>query len=69
MAERHLRTGFGSGFFQAGYLRRYFDNFASELGMIGYTHLTFTVVIDDFDMGITHVVRGDDHLNNTPRQL
>ena len=37
--------------------------------MIGYTHLTFTVVIDDFDMGITHVVRGDDHLNNTPRQL
>ena len=27
------------------------------------------VVVDDFDMGITHVIRGDDHLNNTPRQL
>ncbi|ABI56651.1 glutamate--tRNA ligase [Alkalilimnicola ehrlichii MLHE-1] len=29
----------------------------------------FTVVVDDMDMGITHVVRGDDHLNNTPRQV
>lgn len=29
----------------------------------------FTVIIDDFDMGITHVIRGDDHLNNTPRQM
>jgi len=29
----------------------------------------FTVIIDDFDMDITHVIRGDDHLNNTPRQL
>mgnify|MGYP003851995579 CR=1 FL=1 len=29
----------------------------------------FVVVVDDFDMGITHVVRGDDHLNNTPRQV
>lgn len=29
----------------------------------------FTVVVDDMDMEITHVVRGDDHLNNTPRQL
>ncbi len=28
-----------------------------------------TVVVDDVDMGITHVIRGDDHLNNTPRQL
>ncbi len=28
-----------------------------------------TVVVDDWDMGITHVVRGDDHLNNTPRQI
>ena len=27
-----------------------------------------TVVVDDVDMGITHVIRGDDHLNNTPRQ-
>ncbi len=29
----------------------------------------FTVVIDDWDMGITHVIRGDDHVNNTPRQI
>lgn len=29
----------------------------------------FTVVVDDLDMGITHVVRGDDHINNTPRQI
>lgn len=29
----------------------------------------FTVVVDDWDMGMTHVIRGDDHLNNTPRQI
>lgn len=29
----------------------------------------FTVVVDDAHMGITHVIRGDDHLNNTPRQI
>jgi glutamyl-tRNA synthetase len=29
----------------------------------------FVVVVDDMDMQITHVVRGDDHLNNTPKQL
>lgn len=29
----------------------------------------FTVVVDDYDMKITHVIRGDDHLNNTPRQI
>jgi len=29
----------------------------------------FTVVIDDWDMNITHVIRGDDHINNTPRQI
>jgi len=29
----------------------------------------FTVVVDDFDMKVSHVVRGDDHLNNTPRQI
>ncbi len=29
----------------------------------------FCVVIDDLDMEITHVIRGDDHLNNTPRQI
>ena len=29
----------------------------------------FCVVVDDWDMGITHVIRGDDHVNNTPRQV
>ena len=29
----------------------------------------FSVVIDDHDMAVTHVIRGDDHLNNTPRQM
>ncbi|HEY0295481.1 MAG TPA: glutamate--tRNA ligase [Bordetella sp.] len=29
----------------------------------------FCVVVDDMDMGITHVLRGDDHVNNTPRQI
>jgi len=29
----------------------------------------FCVVVDDIDMGMTHVIRGDDHVNNTPRQI
>ncbi len=29
----------------------------------------FTVVVDDMDMGVTQVIRGDDHVNNTPRQI
>ena len=29
----------------------------------------FCVVVDDFEMGITQVIRGDDHVNNTPRQI
>ncbi len=29
----------------------------------------FTVVVDDFEMGVTHVLRGDDHISNTPRQI
>ena len=29
----------------------------------------FCVVVDDIDMGMTHVIRGDDHINNTPRQI
>src|SRR5699024_3927576 len=29
----------------------------------------FCVVVDDWDMAITHVIRGDDHVNNTPRQI
>jgi glutamyl-tRNA synthetase len=28
-----------------------------------------TVVVDDMDMAVTHVIRGDDHINNTPRQM
>ena len=27
------------------------------------------MVVDDLDMQITHVIRGDDHVNNTPRQI
>ncbi|MFA4972281.1 MAG: glutamate--tRNA ligase, partial [bacterium] len=29
----------------------------------------FTVVVDDVTMGMTHIIRGDDHINNTPRQV
>jgi len=29
----------------------------------------FVVVVDDADMGVTHIIRGDDHYNNTPRQM
>ncbi|MDB5188136.1 MAG: glutamyl-tRNA synthetase, glutamyl-tRNA synthetase [Candidatus Kaiserbacteria bacterium] len=29
----------------------------------------FAVVVDDFDEGVTHVIRGDDHISNTPRQI
>ncbi len=29
----------------------------------------FCVVVDDYDMQVTHVIRGDDHINNTPRQI
>lgn len=35
----------------------------------GFPTYNFAVVIDDVDMNITHVIRGDDHLNNTPRQI
>lgn len=35
----------------------------------GFPTYNFAVVIDDLDMGITHVIRGDDHINNTPRQI
>jgi len=35
----------------------------------GYATYNFAVVVDDIDMRITHVVRGDDHVNNTPRQI
>lgn len=29
----------------------------------------FAVVADDFDMGVTHIIRGEDHISNTPRQI
>lgn len=35
----------------------------------GMPTYNFTVVVDDCDMGITHVIRGDDHVNNTPKQI
>lgn len=35
----------------------------------GHPTYNFVVVVDDMDMEITHVVRGDDHINNTPRQI
>ena len=35
----------------------------------GYPTYNFAVVVDDAEMGITHVIRGDDHVNNTPRQI
>lgn len=35
----------------------------------GVPTYNLSVVVDDWDMGITHVIRGDDHLNNTPRQI
>lgn len=35
----------------------------------GIATYNFAVVVDDITMGITHVIRGDDHVNNTPRQI
>jgi glutamyl-tRNA synthetase len=35
----------------------------------GYPTYNFAVVVDDALMGITHVIRGDDHVNNTPKQM
>ncbi len=36
---------------------------------VGTPTYNFCVCVDDMDMGITHVIRGDDHVNNTPRQI
>jgi glutamyl-tRNA synthetase len=41
----------------------------APLGEIGTPTYNFCVVVDDSDMAITHVIRGDDHVNNTPRQI
>lgn len=35
----------------------------------GMPTYNMAVVVDDYEMGITHVVRGDDHVSNTPRQI
>ncbi len=40
-----------------------------DAGIVGTPTYNFCVVVDDMDMGITHVIRGDDHVNNTPRQI
>ena len=42
---------------------------ADGAGPIGIPTYNFCVVVDDIDMAITHVIRGDDHVNNTPRQI
>ncbi len=42
---------------------------ADDAGIVGTPTYNFCVVVDDMDMGITHVIRGDDHVNNTPRQI
>lgn len=42
---------------------------AGEGGRIGMPMYNFVVTADDVDMGITHVLRGDEHLINTPKQL
>ncbi len=42
---------------------------AAEGEAVGTPTYNFCVVVDDIDMGITHVIRGDDHVNNTPRQI
>jgi len=36
---------------------------------VGTPTYNFCVVVDDIDMAISHVIRGDDHVNNTPRQI
>ncbi len=47
---------------------RSYDDFVIARGD-GSVLYNFAVAVDDAEMGITHVVRGDDHLSNTPKQL
>ena len=42
---------------------------ASDPHAVGTPTYNFCVVVDDWDMNISHVIRGDDHVNNTPRQI
>ena len=44
------------------------DDMIIQRGNISPTY-NLCVVVDDMDMGITHVIRGDDHVNNTPKQI
>jgi glutamyl-tRNA synthetase len=45
------------------------DEAAARGETVGTPTYNFCVVVDDLDMRITHVIRGDDHVNNTPRQI
>ena len=45
------------------------DEAAASGETVGTPTYNFCVVVDDLDMRITHVIRGDDHVNNTPRQI
>ncbi len=45
------------------------DEAAAAGEQVGVPTYNFCVVVDDWDMRITHVIRGDDHVNNTPRQI
>src|SRR5207247_1687528 len=42
---------------------------ADGAAAVGTPTYNFCVVVDDWDMQISHVIRGDDHVNNTPRQI
>lgn len=48
--------------------RRVVDDFV-VIKSDGYPTYNFAVVVDDYSMGITHVIRGEEHLSNTPRQI
>jgi glutamyl-tRNA synthetase len=42
---------------------------AAEADGIGQPLYNFVVVVDDIDMGMTHIIRGEDHIGNTPKQI
>jgi len=50
-------------------LRPAHEGASAEAGALGVPTYNFAVVVDDWDMGITHVFRGDEHVNNTPWQI
>ncbi|MDO8419719.1 MAG: glutamate--tRNA ligase [Rubrivivax sp.] len=45
------------------------DGASADAAALGVPTYNFAVVVDDWDMGITHVFRGDEHINNTPWQI